>query len=62
MRVTVVVNRESQIITGETIEEILEQCGYTIESAIVLKNGEVIIEEDVTENDTIELIPVASGG
>lgn len=62
MNVTVVVNRKSQVLTGETVEEILEQCGYTIESVIVLKNGEVTLEEEVTENDTIELIPVASGG
>ena len=42
MRVTVTIKKESQVMTGGTIEEILEMCGYTIESVLVLKNGEVI--------------------
>ena len=62
MRVTVTIKKESQVMTGGTIEEILEMCGYTIESVLVLKNGEVILDTEVKDNDTIELIPVASGG
>lgn len=62
MKVNVRVHKKSVTKEGDTVEEILEQCGYTIESVIVLKEGRVILEEEVSDNDTIELLPVASGG
>lgn len=62
MRVTVTIKGVSQVITGDTLEEVFETCGYAIESVIVLKNGEAILDTEVKEDDTIELIPVASGG
>ena len=62
MRVNIVVHKSETVEEGETIEHIVEKCGYPIESVILLKQGEIIIEEDVQDLDTIELIPVASGG
>jgi sulfur carrier protein ThiS len=54
----------NKIITreGETVEEIIKKCGYPIEGVIVLREGNVILEEDISDEDTIEIVPVASGG
>lgn len=62
MRVNVFLNKTTVTKEGETVQEILEKCGYTIESVILLKEGRVILEEEVSDNDTIELLVVASGG
>lgn len=62
MKVKVDINEETITKEGETIEEIIEKCGYTIESVIVLKKGNVVLEEDIADGDTIEIVPVASGG
>ncbi|MBU7018897.1 MAG: MoaD/ThiS family protein [Theionarchaea archaeon] len=62
MRLNIHVNKEKIVEEGENIEEILEKCGYTIESVIILRNGSIVIEEDVVNEDTIEVVPVASGG
>ena len=54
----------NKVITreGETVEEIIKKCGYPIEGVIVLREGTVILEEDISDEDTIEIVPVASGG
>lgn len=52
----------SQTVEGETLHDILSQCQYTIEEIIILREGQVICEDDVSTGDTIELLPVASGG
>ncbi|KYK35495.1 MAG: MoaD/ThiS family protein [Theionarchaea archaeon] len=62
MRVTLILSQEQENVQGETIEEILEKSGYTIESIILLKKGKVILEEEVSDQDTVEVMPVASGG
>ncbi|MGD2248355.1 MAG: hypothetical protein PVF58_08090 [Candidatus Methanofastidiosia archaeon] len=62
MKVTVTVENTTCTVKGETIEEILERSGYPIASVLVLKEGSVILAEDVSDNDCIELLPVASGG
>lgn len=62
MRITILFNRETWTGEGKTLEEILEKCGYTIESVILLKEGKIILEEEILDKDTVELIPVASGG
>lgn len=62
MRVSLLLNKKEMVKEGNTIEEIIEECGYTIESVIVLKEGKVILEEDVSDGDFIEVVPVASGG
>jgi sulfur carrier protein ThiS len=55
-------NSESITMEGETIHHILTQCQYTIEEVIILREGQVVLEEEVSSGDTIELLPVASGG
>ncbi|MGC1122464.1 MAG: MoaD/ThiS family protein [Candidatus Methanofastidiosia archaeon] len=62
MKVRVTVDGRTNWMEGQSIEHILEQCGYPIESVILLKEGSVITEEDVSDNDVVELLPVASGG
>lgn len=62
MRITILLNREARTEEGETLEEILKKCGHTIESVILLKEGKIILEEEILDKDTVELIPVASGG
>lgn len=62
MRVTLILDRKNLAREGETIEKILKTCGYPIESVILLKEGKVILEEDISDDDTIEVVPVASGG
>jgi sulfur carrier protein ThiS len=62
MKVTVTVENTTCTVKGETIEEVLECSGYPIASVLVLKEGSVILAEDVSDNDCIELLPVASGG
>jgi sulfur carrier protein ThiS len=62
MRVTMILNKNPRSAEGETIYEILEKCGYTIESVILLRENQVILEEEVSDDDIIELLPVASGG
>jgi sulfur carrier protein ThiS len=66
MKVTIVTRTGSDTnpttLEGKTFQDILSQCQYTLEEVIVLKDGRVIIEEEVSDGDTIELVPVASGG
>lgn len=46
-----------------TIKELLKLLNITLESVIILKNGEVTIEEEVVENkDLIKILSVISGG
>jgi sulfur carrier protein ThiS len=62
MKVQVTVEGRTNWIEGQSIEDILEKCGYPIESVILLKEGSVIPEDDVSDRDAVELLPVASGG
>jgi sulfur carrier protein ThiS len=36
--------------------------GTNIESIIILKEGKMTLEEEISDGDTIELVNVASGG
>lgn len=47
---------------GQSLSEILEAMGTNIESVIILKDGKVTLEEEVSDGDTLELVNVASGG
>ncbi len=51
-------------ISGEvTISKVLQELNITIESVIILKNGDVTIEEDTVENtDSLKVLSVVSGG
>lgn len=62
MNLTVIVNKAPHIFEGENLEEILGKCGYSVESVILLREGKIIVEEDIMNGDTVEAVPVASGG
>ncbi|MBU7038354.1 MAG: MoaD/ThiS family protein [Theionarchaea archaeon] len=62
MKVQITVDGKTNWIEGQSIEHILEQCGYPIESVILLKEGSVVVEDDISDHDAVELLPVASGG
>ena len=54
---------EVKVKKRRKIKKILEQLGIDLKNYVILKNGEVVLEEEyVSNNDEIELIPVASGG
>lgn len=62
MRVNVLYDGKTTEEEGKPLEEVLEKYGYTIEGVIFLKEGKVILREDISDEDTIEVMPVASGG
>ena len=50
---------EDRIIAGE----LLKKLGISIEEAVIVRNGEIITEDDeIKDGDTVEIFPVASGG
>jgi len=54
---------EVRIKGKRKIKSLLEELGIDLKNYIILKNGEVAIEEDyICNEDKIELIPIASGG
>ena len=54
---------EVKVKKRRKIKKILKQLGIDLKNYVILKNGEVVLEEEyVSNNDEIELIPVASGG
>ncbi len=54
---------EVKVKKRRKIKKILRQLGIDLKNYVILKNGEVVLEEEyVSNNDEIELIPVASGG
>ncbi len=56
---------EEQIPCEEnlTVEDVLEKCKYTTETAVVQRDGKILTEDEVVDdNDTVQIIPVVSGG
>ena len=46
-----------------TAENLIRRLGFSPEEVVVVRNGEVITEDDeIYDGDHIEIIPVASGG
>ncbi len=46
-----------------TVQGLLPQVGYSIETAVVLKNGTPVEESElVGDDDELRIIPVVSGG
>jgi len=44
-------------------EELIRKLGFSPDEVVVVRNGEVITEDDeIHDGDFVELIPVASGG
>ncbi len=67
MNITVLNEREHTtkniIITGKTVSDLLKQLKINPEVVIVVRNNEVITEDEIlNDNDTIELLSVVSGG
>ncbi|RZN46572.1 thiamine biosynthesis protein ThiS [archaeon] len=64
--VKVVLMREKQTLEVDyegTIIDLLPLVGYSLETAVVLKNGSPVEEEEtVGEADEVRVIPVVSGG
>jgi len=62
MRLTILFSGMKQVVEGTDLNEILGKLGTNIESVIVLKDKKVILEQDVSDGDEIELVNVISGG
>ena len=64
--VTVILMREKEQMTLDycgTVQDLLPQVGYSIETAVVLKNGTPVEESElVGADDELKIIPVVSGG
>ena len=64
--VKVVLLRERRILEVSyigPIKDLLPLVGYSVETAVVLRNGEPVEEEEeVGDRDEIKIIPVVSGG
>lgn len=64
--VRVMLMREKQTLDVDyegTIVDLLPRVGYSLETAVVLKNGSPVEEEEhVGPGDAVRIIPVVSGG
>ena len=64
--VTVILMREKEQVALDyhgTVQDLLPQVGYSIETAVVLKNGTPVEESElVGDDDELKIIPVVSGG
>ena len=47
----------------KSIKELLKEQGISLESVILIKNNEIVLEdEEVSNSDTLKLLSVVSGG
>jgi len=64
--VKVILLRERKIVDisfNGPIRELLPLVEYSLETAVVLKNGEPVEEEEsVGDGDEVKIVPVVSGG
>ncbi|ASJ11982.1 MoaD/ThiS family protein [Thermococcus thioreducens] len=57
------IEREIEWKKGLKVADVLREVGFNTESAIAKVNGRVALEdENVSDNDYVEVIPVVSGG
>lgn len=55
--------REVWLGSRATIVDLLEQLGYSRETVVVKRNGKIVAEEERTsDGDSIEIIPIVTGG
>ncbi len=55
--------QEWEVPGGKTVREIVEELGLDLESVLATRDGQLINEETVVEeDDTIRLLAVISGG
>ena len=67
MNITVFRERENIIkkvsLKGRTVKDLLQQLNLNTEAVIVVKNNEVITEDEILKDkDKLELLSVISGG
>ncbi|MDI6703022.1 MoaD/ThiS family protein [Methanothermobacter wolfeii] len=66
MKFTVIIDDEKRIMESEenkTVKDVLDELEIPIETVVIRKNGELIIEEDeISDGDIIEVIRVIYGG
>lgn len=67
MNITVFKERDNRTETvafsGKTVQELLQQIKINPETVIVVRNSEVITEQETLhDNDKLELLSVISGG
>jgi len=66
MKFTVIIDDEKRIMESEenkTVKDILDELEIPIETVVIRKNSELIIEEDeISDGDIIEVIRVIYGG
>jgi sulfur carrier protein len=55
--------RKVQLTSPITIAELLEQLGYNRETVVIKLNGKIVVEEErISEGDSIEILPIVTGG
>ncbi len=66
MKFTVIIDDEKRIMESEenkTVKDVLDELEIPIETVVIRKNGELIIEEDeISDGDIIDVIRVIYGG
>ncbi len=66
MKFTLIIGDEKEsrdLLEGLTIKNFLEEMDFPLETVVVKKNGQIVIEEEIiSEGDIIEVIKVIYGG
>lgn len=66
MKFTLIIGDEKEsrdLSEGLTIKNFLEEMDFPLETVVVKKNGQIVIEEEkILEGDVIEIIKVIYGG
>jgi sulfur carrier protein len=66
MKFTLIIGDEKEsrdLSEGLTIKNFLEEMDFPLETVVVKKNGQIVIEEEIIlEGDVIEVIKVIYGG
>lgn len=67
MRIKVFIERTQEekeiVFHGETVGDLLKELGIPISEVVVVKNDEVVTEDEkIEEGDFIKIIDVVSGG
>jgi sulfur carrier protein len=66
MRVTIIIEEEEEVLDlhhETTIKNVLQKKNIPLETVVVKKNEQIVLEEEVLEDgDTIEIIRVIYGG
>jgi sulfur carrier protein ThiS len=56
-------DREVEIVGGRTVQELLAELGVQPDTALVIRDGELVTRQDrLRGQDEVEIRPVISGG